>query len=57
MFEIGYIIIALIIGAIRWQRAKDNKERFMAVLAAAAWPIVCLITEVTTNKDNKGELQ
>lgn len=57
MFEIGYIIIALIIGAIRWQRAKDNKERFMAVLAAAAWPIVCLITEVTINKDNRGELQ
>lgn len=57
MFEIGYIIIALIIGAIRWQRAKDNKERLKAVLAAAAWPIVCLVNEVTTNKYNRGELQ
>lgn len=55
MFELGYIIIALVIGAVRWHRAKDNKERFMAVLAAAAWPIVCLVTEVTTNKDNRGE--
>lgn len=57
MFEIGYIIIALVIGAVRWHRAKDNKEKFMAVLAAAAWPIVCLVNEVTTNKYNKGELQ
>lgn len=49
LFEFGYITIALVIGILRWQRAETGRERALAILAAAVWPVTYLIQELSPN--------
>lgn len=47
LFEFIYVAIALVVGILKWQQARTGRDKAIAIVSAALWPITYLIQELS----------